>query len=91
MRVNEWTGTVECSDCGMDLGAYPNDYGAGPADDVYCGHCENENHECAIPEPVAEFLRRAHDWDEGERAELAALALLEEMSAYVRRELTTSK
>ncbi|MER5441100.1 hypothetical protein [Streptomyces sp. NPDC002790] len=68
MRVNVWTGMVECSDCGMDLAAYPSDYDIGPEGSVYCGHCENERHEC--PEGVAaRVLRdavkriRAHEAD----------------------------
>ncbi|WP_327377647.1 hypothetical protein OG393_29085 [Streptomyces sp. NBC_01216] len=48
MRLNP-CGMVECSDCGMDLGAYPSDYDVGPEGDVYCGHCENERHECPVP------------------------------------------
>ncbi|ARZ66937.1 hypothetical protein SMD11_1276 [Streptomyces albireticuli] len=53
MRIN-LRGMVECSDCRMDLGAYPSDYDAGPDGDVYCGHCEHERHVC--PEPVNESV-----------------------------------
>ncbi|MFD7162803.1 hypothetical protein [Streptomyces violascens] len=54
MRVNKWTGMVECSECRMDLAAYPSDCDAGPDGAVYCGHCENERHVC--PEPVNESV-----------------------------------
>ncbi|MEV0443873.1 hypothetical protein AB0I84_02030 [Streptomyces spectabilis] len=62
MRVNEWTGMVECSDCGMDLGAYPNDYDAGPDDDIFCGHCENDRHVCELPNELAHLLHQAKGW-----------------------------
>ncbi|MEW1546881.1 hypothetical protein [Streptomyces tsukubensis] len=87
MRINNWTGTVECSDCRVDLGGFPNDYSVGPEEDVYCGHCEFEGHECRMPDVVEGFLRRAFVWNQGDRDQLTALALLEEMSTYAQREL----
>ncbi|UFQ16446.1 MULTISPECIES: hypothetical protein [Streptomyces] len=48
-------GRVLCNGCKMDLHAYPSDYDDG-GKEVYCGHCENERHEC--PEEVAARLLR---------------------------------
>ncbi|MEU9603691.1 hypothetical protein [Streptomyces sp. NPDC048057] len=87
MRVNHWTGTVECSDCRMDLGNTPSGYAIGLDDDVYCGHCQNEAHVCRVPEAAAKFIIRAYEWNAGEtRSELVALELLEEMASFAQRE-----
>ncbi|MER6380745.1 hypothetical protein ABT274_12275 [Streptomyces sp. NPDC001127] len=48
-------GRVLCNECKMDLCAYPSDYENEGAE-TYCGHCENERHEC--PEEVAARVLR---------------------------------
>ncbi|MFF0745301.1 hypothetical protein ACFYVL_33375 [Streptomyces sp. NPDC004111] len=102
MRVNEWTGMVECSDCRMDLAAYPDDYDQGPDDDVYCGHCENERHECELPDPVGRLVREAlglhrarmnDEYEDLNDHDDACVELVSELAEWALslRELTASK
>ncbi|EMF02437.1 hypothetical protein H340_01284 [Streptomyces mobaraensis NBRC 13819 = DSM 40847] len=99
MRLNEWSGTVLCSGCKMDLHAYPEDYEADITSDVYCGHCENEHHECEVPEPVAALLREAlklhrarmnDEYDDLNDHDDACVELVSQLAEYVleRREAT---